>query len=451
MTDTIVALATPRGKSGVAVIRISGEHYAEALSLLGVTSLLTPRYAHYRSLTNTTTKSLIDKVLVIYFPGPYSFTGEDVLEIHCHGGPVIISEIIGILLESSHIRYAEQGEFTRRALTNGKMDLFQAEALADIIDAETEKQKQVATSQLYGNSSSYISQLEDRLIEARAFCEAFIDFPDDDLPDDMFEQIDERIEAPLQSISALLSTAQHGKSIREGIKVAIVGVPNAGKSTLINALADRRVAITSEEPGTTRDAIEVKLDIQGVPFCIYDTAGLRDAMNAIEAEGVKIANERANEADLVLILIDPTQSTPLQQDIASRFVSRETIFIVNKIDLTSPDNEILSSFSGVFSGVVSRETIFLSAEQGVGVDILVRELERFAGSHAVESIQISRQRHINHLQEARVLLSQAKESGDLVIKAEYLTLACKELSLLTGKIQHEKILDALFGSFCIGK
>jgi tRNA modification GTPase len=438
MNDTIVALATSAGKSGVAVLRISGEFALNTLVALGVHRLPTPRMAHYVTLKNTD-GTVIDHALVLYFPAPHSFTGEDIVEIQCHGSRAVIQELLSVLLSVTGIRYAEAGEFSRRALENGKMDLVQVEALMDLIHAETSQQKALAIHQLSGNMSHHYDVLERALIEARAFCEVFIDFPDDDLPDDMDHQINEKIDACIMTIQTFLNSATSGQQIREGVQVAIIGMPNAGKSTLINAIAGRQVAITSPIQGTTRDAIELYKDIDGVPYRFFDTAGIRETEDLIESQGVEIAKTMAREADIALMVLDGTEPIKGQLVQLSEIVSRETIWVVNKCDMKTVQQN------------VSRETFFISAKTGEGLVGLLQAIAAKQGHVACDAIYVTRERHAAHLRDAMKELYFATHTYDLVLKAEHLIQACNAVGYIVGKIHIERVLDALFSSFCIGK
>ena len=447
MNHTIVALATPLGKSGVAVIRISGEDAIKSVAALGITRPLTLRKAEYCKLTHPVTGETIDHALVLYFSAPYSFTGEDVVEIQCHGSRAVIREVIDMLLAVDGFRYAEAGEFTRRALENGKMDLIQVEALMDLIESETPLQKALALRQLGGDVSSQYAMLEELLVEARAFCEVFIDFPDDDLPDTMDKQINQKISDCRNHIMTLLSTSQAGQQIREGIQVAIIGVPNAGKSTLINAIAGRQISITSPIEGTTRDAIEHYKDIDGVPYRFFDTAGIRETFDDVERQGVEIAKRLLNESDVTLFLLDATKSIPEQLKTVGEIVSRETIWVLNKCDVM---NNFPKNILGL-SENVSRETICISAKDGGGIDALLKNIAERRAPIATDAIFVTRQRHIAHLRNALVELEKSSLEYDLVLKSEYLIQACREVGYVLGKIHIDRVLDVLFSSFCIGK
>jgi tRNA modification GTPase len=447
MSETIFALATPNGKSGVAVIRISGENTLAVSDFLGIRSALKPRYAHYVELKNPANGRLIDQAIVIYFPAPHSFTGENVLEIHCHGSKAVITELTELLLNSDLLRYAEAGEFTRRALENNKMDLIQAEALIDLIDAETIAQRDLALRQMGGEVSLKFERLENAIIEARAFAEVHLDFPDDDIPNDIIMQLNAKIMNCDEQINELLVGAKVGKAIRDGIKVAIIGAPNVGKSTLLNAIAGQKVAITSDVAGTTRDAIAHYKEIAGVMYCFYDTAGLRESGDAIEAEGVLIAKELAEQADLLLAVIDGSLDLRAQIEHLEQNVSRETILIVNKSDLLrDPESEVQNIKENV-----SRETFLVSAINADQAQEKILSLISQKNMMNNAQIYVTRERQIKHLQDASQNIILAMNSEDLIIKAQYLIYACDAAAGILGKIDVERVLDALFSNFCIGK
>jgi tRNA modification GTPase len=442
--DTIIAQATAQGVSGVAVVRLSGSNALLCALSFVSRSTLTPRYAHYVTLHHPQTDEILDYALMIYFPAPHSFTGEDVVEIHCHGSRMVVRSVIEAAMLYEGVRYAQAGEFTRRACENGKLDLLQAEALADLIAADSPKQQKLACQHLGGGASQRYEALERSIIEARAFCEVFIDFPDDDLPDDLDEQINERIHESIEVMRAMLRHAQAGKYIRDGVRVAIVGVPNAGKSTLINRIAGRHVAIASPIAGTTRDAIECSVVIHGIIFQFFDTAGLRSTTDEIEVQGINIAKQIAMDADIVLALVDHTQPKNDQMESLFQNVSRETMLVINKSD--APPHP-----SWVEKENVSRETFFISAQTGQGVGELIQKLAEMVSDVATEDMYITRDRHSEHLHAALECLLDAQQEKQLVLKAEHTIHACNSIGFILGRIDIERVLDALFSSFCIGK
>src|SRR5215510_11614111 len=308
--DTIVALATGAGRAGVAVIRLSGPAAGATLQALTARDLPKPRAATREAFCDPRTGISLDDGLALWFPGPHSFTGEDVAELHVHGGPAVIAAIIDACLTQPGVRVAEPGEFTRRAFENGKLDLAEAEGLADLVDAETEGQRRQALRQRRGALSAVYDGWRERLIEAAALIEAEIDFPDEELPDALAQRAGPLLASLAADIGRHLDDAHRGERIRDGYRIAIIGPPNAGKSSLLNALAQREAAIVSDIPGTTRDVVEVRLVLAGFPVWIADTAGLREAADAIEAEGVRRALARAEEADLRIGVVESGAEIP---------------------------------------------------------------------------------------------------------------------------------------------
>jgi tRNA modification GTPase len=434
--DTIFALATPAGKSGVAVLRISGEYALHMLQKLTPRSTIKPRYAYYESLKNPFTGMLIDNCLCLYFKAPHSFTGEDVVEIHCHGSKAVIEELTELFLTFDMMRYAEAGEFTRRAFYNGKMDYVQVESLHDLIEAETPKQKSVALDNLNGTLSRKYESLYASIVEARAFCEVFLDFPDDDLPETLDSDINEKIQQIAKNIEVLLQSADYGRRLREGVKVAIIGKPNVGKSTLLNALAERDAAIVSDIAGTTRDIIEVAIDIDGQTFVFFDTAGLRESHDEIEKIGIHKARTILKECDLFLLLSEANEDSPCEVGVDVEHIPR--IYVLNKVDKSGSKN-------------VSRETLAISAREGTGINSLKKAISSHFSNHHSEEAVITRVRHVKHLQLAKNNIYDAMKEQDLIIKATHLIYAGNELLSIIGRIDFEDILDSLFSSFCIGK
>lgn len=457
--DTIIALASGAGRAGVAVLRVSGPLAGDVLGRLfhvkqSATSsaddgLPKPRRATLRTLLRPDDASVLDEALVLWMPGPDSFTGEDVAELHVHGGAAIIDAVVSACIETGLCRLAEPGEFTRRAFEAGRLDLTQAEGLADLIDAETEGQRIQAQSLFSGAAGQRFEHWRARLIEAMAALEAAIDFPDEaDVP----QEIATRSLAPLDRLESELEAAlddwKRGRSIRDGFRIAILGKPNAGKSSLLNQIAGRDAAIVSPIAGTTRDVVEVRLVLGGYPVWLADTAGLREAADAVELEGVRRALERAQDADLRIWLLDSTDP-----DNAAVTVSRETSFepgdllVWNKADLVE--------FSRADSGI-GREHV-VSAHTGAGVSSLVEAVsvvvkERLGGR---EAPTITRTRHraltleaLDHIRAARAA-AEAGVGYELV--GEDVRMAARALGRITGKVDVEDLLDRIFADFCIGK
>jgi len=434
---TIFALSTPPGKSGVAVIRISGNNAVNALVALGYKAVPTPRLATLAKLSSPDTNMLIDEVLFIYFKAPSSFTGEDIVEIHCHGSRAVISAISMVLLTLPGFRLAEAGEFSRRAFMHGKMDLTRAEGIADLIDAETSAQQRQALRQMSGELETLYENWRSQLIHVLAYIEAYIDFPDEDLPPSVIEEITIEVAALREAMSAHLADNRRGEKIRDGLTITIIGAPNAGKSSLLNWLAKRDVAIVSQVAGTTRDIIEVHLDVGGYAVVVSDTAGLRDSHDEIESEGIRRAIERARSADLKIAVYDATQNDI--DEATQVLIDKNTIIIANKIDL--PGAKSLGNAMPV------------SVKTGQGGQALLSYIEKVASEMlgTSESPIISRARHRQHLLNCANQLQLFDLYKDIELSAEDLRRAAVHLGQITGRIDIEMVLDEIFSAFCIGK
>jgi tRNA modification GTPase len=438
---TIYALSSGHGKAGVAVIRLSGPACADVLQAL-TDDLPKPRLASLRALRDPATGGTIDRALIIWFPGPKSFTGEDMAELHVHGGRAVLEATFGVLGRFPGLRPAEPGEFARRAFENGKLDLTEAEGLADLIDAETEAQRRQAMRQSGGALRALYEGWRDRLIAALAAVEAELDFSDEgDVPDAVAAAARATVQALRDAIAAHLADGRRGEILRDGLHVVIAGPPNAGKSSLMNALARRDVAIVSAEAGTTRDVIEVRLDLGGFPVVLVDTAGIREAVGEIESEGIRRALARAEAADLVLWLRDaagPAGAVP--QELIARQGIR-LIEVTSKIDLVPA-----SAYP---------DALPLSARTGAGLDALIARLaeEARAAAEIGESPAISRARHRRELESCAVALDHflAGPFAELELRAEDLRAAATALGRLTGRVDVEDVLDKIFAEFCIGK
>ncbi len=445
MSDTIFAPATAAGRAAVAVIRVSGPDAARAVqTLAGV--LPTPRQATVRRLRAADGQE-IDQALVLFFRDPASYTGEDSAEFHVHGGPAVVGALMEALAGLG-LRLAEPGEFTRRAFENGKLDLAQAEAVADLIDAETEAQRRQALEQLGGRLSEVQARWSDMLTEALAMFEAAVDFPDEEVPAEVARRADPVLRALLAEIEAAIADADRGARVREGYRIALVGSPNAGKSTLLNALVGREAAIVTPHAGTTRDVIEVPLVLAGYKVLMADTAGLRDTEEEIEAEGVRRARAWAEGADLRLWLVDGSSSElPGLPD----EVGEGDICLITKRDLpTGP--------AGAWAAEVARRMDIPSAEitaKGPSDVAWVRQLlservtEALGGS---EPPAATRLRHKELLTEAADRLRDAlRQDEQLELAAEDVRLAARALDRITGRIDPEAVLGRIFSTFCIGK
>jgi len=441
--DTLFALASAPGRAAIAVWRLSGPAAADAVRALTARPLPTPRQARLRRLIDPRTGAAIDQALVLWLPGPASFTGEDSAEIHTHGGRAIADAMVAALSALPGLRAAEPGEFSRRAFLNGKLDLTEAEAIADLAEAETEAQRRQALRQAEGGLRLLYDGWREALIRLRAHLEAAIEFPDEDIGDPM-AGLEAQIRSLRAALDAHLGDARRGERLRHGLAIAVMGAPNAGKSSLVNVLARRDVAIVSPEAGTTRDAIEVHLDLGGYPVTVIDTAGLREAGGAIEAEGIARARARAESADLVLALFDAA-APPDAETLA--LLDARTIAVRSKIDLA-----VSAPLTG-YAGAGVPAPIAVSVKTGAGMDSLlqaltdrVRELLSETGAPPP-----TRARHREALARCRAALDAALATPAPELSAEELRRAADELGRITGRIDIEEMLDSIFRDFCIGK
>lgn len=442
-SDTIFALSSGAGRAGVAVIRLSGPGVPDVLRRLAG-SPPEPRVAALRTLRDSSGEPL-DRALVLYFPAPASFTGEEVSELHVHGGTAVISGVLDVLGSLPGLRAAEAGEFARRAFENGKLDLTEVEGLADLIEAETQAQRRQALRQSGGALGVLYENWRSDIIESLALVEASLDFSDEaDVPEAVASGAVAKVMALREAIAAHLDDANTGERLRAGFTVALTGAPNAGKSSLLNALAARDVAIVSEEAGTTRDVLEVHLDLGGLPVTVLDTAGLREAAGSIEAEGVRRALARAGSADLVIWVVDAQapEWTPPPELTGD---GRETLHVLNKIDRAPPAP----------AGPVLPTVVEISVTTGQGLDSLTRTIgDRLrAGMGDLDAPMITRARHRAELQRARDALAAflSGELTELELRAEDLRIAAHALGRITGRVDVEDILDRIFAGFCIGK
>ena len=454
-SDTIAAVATPPGEGGVAVIRVSGPHALDAaLALVPANrfdSPALPRTAHYVRFRHPKTGSPLDDGLLLLFPAPRSYTGENTAELHIHGSPVMVRRILEALRDLG-VRPAEPGEFTKRAFLNGKMNLTQAEAVMDLIHARSERAARMASAQLDNALGSRLQELYDRIVAATADVEAMLDFPDDELPPTVPADIVRRLVSERDGMDDLLKTAENGQILREGLVAAIVGPPNAGKSTLMNRLAGRERSIVSSLPGTTRDTVEDTVTVQGVPVCLVDTAGLRDARSPVEREGIRRARKEIDRADWIFLVLDGSHpATEAERALAASVPPEKTIVFLNKSDLglrQSPaDYPGLNVHAVSLVDPASAETVFR---------ILSDALPTGAQGENGGNLAIS-QRHRDglltargHLQEAIGLLETAREE-DFLPAANALHLAMEELARIWGKDAPEDLLDRIFSRFCVGK
>jgi tRNA modification GTPase len=443
MTDTIFALATAPGRAALAVVRLSGPDAGAALTALAG-KLPAPRRASLRKLRGAG-GGLIDEALVLWLPGPASYTGEDSAELHLHGGQAVVEAVVDALAAVG-LRLAEPGEFTRRAFQNGRLDLAQAEAVADLIDAETTAQARQALDQLGGGLSRRYDGWRDLLIESLAVLEAAVDFPDEDLPEDVAARARPPLRTLLGELEAALSDADRGRRVREGFRIALIGAPNAGKSSLLNALAGRDAAIVTATPGTTRDVIEVPLVVAGYKVLLADTAGVRDTAEAIEAEGVRRARAWAEDADLRLWVVDQSASDGDWRE-ASDLARAGDLLVLNKSDLAPGGDEQAASAS------TDIERLPLSVISDLDVDALRAWLQTriVSALSGAEFPAATRLRHAESLTEAAERVRRALAQAEPELAAEDVRLAARALERVSGRVDPEAVLDRVFSSFCIGK
>ncbi len=448
-TDTIFALASGRGKAGVAVVRLSGPGAVASAAALTAKKLPKARQAGLRELRNPTNNSLIDQSLILIFQAPDSFTGEDVVEFHLHGGPAVLNMLYEALLAMDGLRIAEPGEFSRRAFEQGKLDLTEAEGIGDLVNAETAAQHAQALRQMRGELGQIYEAWRQELIGALAHLEADIDFPDEDLPGGVAAAVAPRIADIKGAIDTHLADGHRGEKIRDGLDVVILGAPNVGKSSLLNWLARRDAAIVSDIAGTTRDIVEVPMDLAGYPVTIADTAGLRDAGDVIEREGVRRAAARAETADLRIFMT--TAADPeLPADYAD-LLKPGDYHLVNKIDLDRSITDIQRETSDPRQNRLS-----LSVTAGKGLEEFLSQLE----ADVVAQLDVSgapaltQLRHRQALEDCTAALARFQIAADTLdpeLAAEDIRLAVRSLGRITGRVDVEDILDIVFGDFCIGK
>lgn len=432
--DTIYALSSGAGKGGVAVIRVSGKQVLQVIRTLTGIEMPKERYAYFTEIKFSGVS--LDKPLMIFFKGPASFTGEDVVEFHVHGGRGVIQAVMQAIGQIQGCRPAEAGEFSRRAVIAGKMDLTMAEGLMDLIDAETELQRAQAFSQMDGKLSDLYEGWRADLKHHMAYLEAFIDFPEEEIPQEHLDKIDFQINGLIDKIKVHLNDNKMGQRLREGFLIAIVGVPNVGKSSLINALTNRDVAIVSQTAGTTRDVVEAHLDVAGFPVILADTAGLREGVEEIESEGIRRAVKKAADADLILHVVE-AKDFPHVEKLPDELAGKPVLRIWNKVDETS---KIPDAFG-------------VSAKTGSGIDAVWKEIKSVL-SDSMAGIQngaITRERYRAALQECLSALQNSLNAPELELKAEDLRLANRALGRITGVIDADELLDVIFKDFCIGK
>ena len=442
---TIYALSTGPGVSGIAIIRISGPEASKVIETLTGKEIPRPRIATLRKINNINTSELIDEGIILWFPGPESYTGEDMAEIHIHGGKAVILAVQNEISKIPNCKLAEPGEFTKLAFQNGKINLLKAESIADLISAETEIQRLQAVKLMKGKSSDKFNELRDKLLKILSFIEAKIDFPDEDLPEENLNKIKKDSLEVSNEINKILNDQKVGEIIREGFKIAIVGPTNAGKSSLINNLSNREVAIVSEIAGTTRDVVETHLNIDGYPVIISDTAGIRDSKDEIEKKGIKLSLKKAENADLKLVVVD-AKSIDLS-GFLNDLIKKNAILVINKSDLLNKK---------IDPEISKLNHVKISLKENLNIDKLITKIKDNLKNKFIsqEDILITRERHRQHLVHSVSYLKNFLEKNDkkdFDKAAEDLRLATRHLGMIVGKVDVEEILGSIFNDFCIGK
>lgn len=444
--ETIYALSTVYGKSGVAVIRISGPSALQAVTRMTDIDVsgIKPRYAYFSKISDIDSRETLDQSLVLYFKGPYSFTGEDIVEFQTHGSKAVINSLMENLSRLPDFRLAEPGEYSRRAFYNGKMDLTEAEGLADLINSETTEQQKYAMRQMEGGLKNLYEDWRTRLVKILAHLEAFIDFPDEDIPSSVMSDMKNTVFKLEDEINQHLNGDSIGERLREGFRVVIIGSPNAGKSSLLNAIVKRDAVIVSDIAGTTRDAIDIHLDLNGYPVMFTDTAGLRETEEEIEKKGIDIAYSKIHDADLVICLFDASLDNVQVFDKIRNSFKNRALFVANKSDKLSPEQ---------CSNLKKSGCLVISAKYKDGVDELLQKIgdnikERFTSN---SSLLITRRRYREALKDVVDNLQAFGFDKEIELTAEDIRLAARALGKITGRIEVDEVLDKIFGDFCIGK
>ena len=438
----IYALSSGRGPSGIAIIRLSGQDTFKIVELISKKKNLKPKEANLCKFYDPSNNSVIDEGLLLLFPGPNSFTGDDLAEFHIHGSNAVVEFFLKVLSKMDNSRLAEPGEFTKIAFQNNKIDLIEAESIGDLIHAETELQRQQAIKLVQGSASVYYNNLREKLIKSLAYIEAKIDFAEDDLPPSVLTEVQNTIKEVHGDIKKILEDQKIGEKIRDGFKVSIIGEVNAGKSSLLNLLSKREAAIVSEEEGTTRDVIETYLNIDGYPVILADTAGIRDSKNEIEKKGVLLAINKSKDSDLNIILID--NSSKQVGDKILNIINNNSIVVLNKSDVYSKINHNF------------KEAILISVKKKKNIDTLINKIkeklrEKFITS---DNVLITRERHREKLYACLKEIDRflkKDQNKDIEMAAEDLRLATRHLGGIVGKVDVEEILGSIFKDFCIGK
>ena len=441
----IFALSTGRGPSGIAILRLSGKDSFQISKLITKKNDIKSKEVNLCKFHDPSNGKIIDEGLLLWFPGPNSYTGEDLAEFHTHGSNAVVSCFLSVLSEQENCRLAEPGEFTKIAFQNNKIDLIEAESIGDLIHAETELQRQQAIKLVQGNASNYYNSLREKLVKSLSYIEAKIDFAEDDLPENVLKEVQNSIKEVHKDIKQILEDQKIGEKIRDGFKISIVGQVNAGKSSLLNLLSKREVAIVSEQEGTTRDVIETYLNIDGYPVILADTAGIRKVKNKVEKEGIQRAIKKAKNADLTLVMIDNSLKQ-IDKDL-KKLINENCILVFNKSDLNKkiPKNEFIKN-----------DQILISAKDNQNIDKLIKTIKdklskKFTNAN---NILVTRERHRAKLNDALKEIEKflkKDQQKEIETAAEDLRLATRHLGSIVGKVDVEEILGSIFQDFCIGK
>ena len=440
----IYALSSGRGPSGIAIIRISGKETLNICKNLTKLMKIKANEVNFCKFYDTKNGNIIDpEALLLWFPGPNSYTGEDLAELQIHGSNAVIEALLRALSEQKNCRLAEPGEFTKLAFQNNKIDLLKAESIGDLINAETELQRQQAVKLVQGNVSNYYNDLREKIIKSLAYIEAKIDFAEDDLPEKVLQAAHKSIKEIHEEISKVIEDNRIGEKIRDGFRVSITGEVNAGKSSLLNLLSKREVAIVSDEAGTTRDVIETYLNLDGYPVILADTAGIRETKNEIEKKGITLALGKFKEADLNILVIDNT-TTSINKEI-KKMINKDTIILLNKSDIQDKQNHKFDV-----------DTILVSIKKNKNIDKMINKIKETLGKKfsSNNSALITRERHRVKLNECLKEIDKflkKDQNKDLELAAEDLRMATRHLGSIVGKVDVEEILGSIFKDFCIGK
>jgi tRNA modification GTPase len=441
----IFALSTGRGPSGIAILRLSGKDSLQISKLITKKNNIKSKEVNLCKFHDPSNDKIIDEGLLLWFPGPNSYTGEDLAEFHTHGSNAVVSCFLKVLSEQENCRLAEPGEFTKIAFQNNKIDLIEAESISDLIHAETELQRQQAIKLVQGNASNYYNSLREKLVKSLSYIEAKIDFAEDDLPDNLLKEVQNSIKEVHKDIKKILEDQKIGEKIRDGFKISIVGQVNAGKSSLLNLLSKREAAIVSEQEGTTRDVIETYLNIDGYPVILADTAGIRKVRNQVEKEGIQRAIKKAKNADLTLVMIDNSLKQ-IDKDL-KKLINENCILVFNKSDLNKKIQK---------NEFTKNDQILISVKDSQNIDKLVKTIKdklskKFTNGN---NILVTRERHRAKLNDALKEIEKflkKDQQKEIETAAEDLRLATRHLGSIVGKVDVEEILGSIFQDFCIGK